>query len=588
MTSFRTVPYDREELLKRSALALAAIACLPAPCSAAASDLVVGSVRDDAGDPIVRAEVRSIDPRGTTLASGRTDAIGTFAIASPLGSARIEIRCAHCRTTSVPLGDATNFAIVVTRYRALERDVPGERDLATLPYGKVSDVFALVPFVLPGGPDNAFVSDRGLGAGRGLAVDDGAALPDLVLGTPTLTDVPDRFANELDLVRADRAYRYGSSAGGGIFSADSLGARTRAALDGGRPSTFEFAPVAGDVHAALGVSHDGTVLARRADVDVVAGFAGGTLRAGVTTATQDVPRRVRHGARIAYATASRRYRTSLEGTFDDVIVTEPIDYRSTYFTVAARLERPGPVALAAGVRASEQVVMYPIASRRDDRSLYLEADSSLGNARAHGALAFGSVYGGRYRPLPEFDVRYDLGAGSYARAGYSRSLRLPPQLDVERVSNAVDVSAFEEANLFESAIGIDTGRRLRAEAIAYREVARGIASHSLDGIGASLVWQIVPTISLRAWTLRATHAGATSLEIEGTTDATRGVIWATYANADAFRLDAIVRREVRGAARATASLDAGAFVPLAPNIALVIGTTARAIGRRYSLGVRVP
>ena len=48
--------------------------------AAAQADLVVGSVRDDDGAPIVRAHVRLVDGRGSITGTGLTDEHGTFAI----------------------------------------------------------------------------------------------------------------------------------------------------------------------------------------------------------------------------------------------------------------------------------------------------------------------------------------------------------------------------------------------------------------------------------------------------------------------------------------------------------------------------
>ncbi|GAC1307874.1 MAG: hypothetical protein NVSMB19_20840 [Vulcanimicrobiaceae bacterium] len=598
-------------MLKRAALLLALTGGVPAPAGAAAqADLVVGSVRDGDGAPIVRADVRLVDSRGAMTGADRTDDLGTFAIAPAAPAVSVEIRCAHCRTTSVPLADATNVAIVVTRYRALESDVPAARDLAALPYGKPADVFALVPFVLGGGTGGGPVSDRGLGGGRGLASDDGAPLVDLATGTSALADVPDRFAWELGVVRADRAYRYGSSSGGGVFAVETVAPRSRAAADAGSPASLAVAPVDGDVHLAYGVSSDGESFARRADIDTISALAGGTVRAGATSAAQRFGsgagqlRRVVRGGRLAYVTASRRYRTSAAASANDVAVSGATTYRSRYLTGEFRLERPGAVALAAGLRVTRTTTAYAaltaapyaLTGRSDERLLYAEAGAGFGRASVHGALAVDDiatvasltnrdVRDGRGAVLPQFDVRIDLGGGAYVRGGYARSLRVPTLLESDGLTPAPATSTLERADFVEGALGMDTGLRLRAEAIAYREQTRGFQTRRLAGVGASVVWQVAPRLSLRAWTLRASAADAAPPL--GFGSAGRSVLWATYANDDALRLDAIVHRDVCRAGRPSVALDGAAFVPLAPHLALAIGTTRRGDGRQYSFGIRL-
>lgn len=575
------------------------------------ADLVVGSVRDDDGMPIVRAHVRLVDRHGSITGTGLTDDHGTFAIEPNAMAVSAEIRCAHCRRTSVPLGDSTNLAIVVTRYRALESDVPDLRDVAALPYGRPADVFTLVPFVLGGGNAGGPVSDRGLGGGRGLTSDDGAPLIDLATGTSALVDVPDRFASELGVVRADRAYRYGSSAGGGLFTLETVSPAARGSADAGSPSSIAVAPVDGDVHFAYGASSDGGSLAQRADIDTISAFAGGMIRAGVTSAAQRFPidavelRRILRGERLAYATASRQYRTFAGASANDVVVAGAKNYRSSYLTADLRLERPGTVALATGLRVARDTTSYAAMSaqpyaltgRSDERTLYAEAASVLGPAIVHGALAFNDIATveslksrdvrfQRGAALPQFDIRILLGGGAYVRGGYAGAVRVPTLLENDASIASSVMSTLERAALTEAAFGIDTGARVRAEAMVYREQTQGFQTRRIDGVGASVVWQVAPQVNVRAWTLRATSADVMP-PLLGFGNATRGVLWATYANGDALRLDAIVHRDVRGAGRSIVAVDADAYVPLARHVALDFGTTRRGDTREYSVGIRM-
>ena len=154
-------------MLKAALFAVAwGFAACALPAAAAGTDLVVGSVRDGTGAPIVGAELRATGASGQLVGSDRTDADGTFAIRLDGPAVSLEARCSHCRTERVTLAGRSNLAIVVLRYAALESDVPTSGDLSALPYGRIVDDLALVPFTVPAG-GGAEISDRGLGGGNG-------------------------------------------------------------------------------------------------------------------------------------------------------------------------------------------------------------------------------------------------------------------------------------------------------------------------------------------------------------------------------------------------------------------------------------
>lgn len=614
-------------MLKAALAVLAGFAAL-ARCDACAgaalaTDLIVGSVRDQAGLPIARAEIRAFGTTGIAVGSDRSDEVGTFAISLAAPATRVEVRCSHCRTASFALGSTANLAIVVARYRALESDVPTSEDLAALPYGSPAGALTLVPFVL-GGTGARALSDRGLGSGNGLVSDDGVALLDLATGTSPLVDFPDRYARDISVVRADRAYRYGSYAGGGLFSVDQLAPQGSLWADAGHASALAIEPKIGDVHPALGISADGNTLARRADVDLTTVFAGGALRAGATSATE---RRLALGtsglardlasARLAYATASRRYRTSGDLSASNVGVAGDANgasnYRSNYLAANVRLEHPGPVDLAAGLLATRQTTFYAVGPPQiypapppqryalvgdtANETLYLEAGRSTNETSAHAAVALenigadetlssGSLRGARLALLPAVSAQTKLGGGAYLRAGYSQSQRLPTLVESDGAAMALSSLAVERAELLEGALGYDAGTRLRAEAIAYREFTHGFNERRLEGIGASLVWQLAPLLSLRAWSLRATpHAFANSAYAGD--DATRQVLWTTYENGAGLRFDAILHRDGSGPQHPAIALDGDAYVPFAARIALDLGTSRRENLRRYYFGLRL-
>ncbi len=575
--------------------------------------LVVGSVRDQTGEALEGAAVEAYDASGRPIGHDETDRLGTFALRLRAQAARLAVRCRHCAPANLTLAGTSNVAIVVTRYRALEHDVPDAADLAALPYGRVVDALALAPYVIPT-RDGTSVADRGLGGGQGLAVDALAALGDLSTGRSGFADVPDRYARSLALVPASQAFRYGAGAGGGVFAVDQLDPqRSSSAADSGEASALALEPRFGIIYPAAGVSSDDGRSVRRADLDVESGFAGGVLRAGATDASASSSDAYDAGSdlrslRIAYATASRRYRTFAAFTASALDVTASATgsnaYRSSYLSGSFRLEHPGALEIDAGASTQVQSGSYllPAPDAYDatgnlaDDTLYLEAHGSGRRLTADAALALCDVVGRESLPygtldgaglvlLPSLAAKMQLGSALYARAGFSQSVRVPTLLDASASVPAAGVPAFTRDELAETALGYDPGGRVRGELTLFREFSHGFEQQRLDGVGASVVWQLAPRISLRAWSLRDDPADFIDPgSLAG--NVSRQVFWATYDNPAGLRVDAIARRDA-GLGPPATDLDADVVVPLIPRTALDVGSSRRAGVRRYFLGLRV-
>ena len=564
------------------------------------------------------AEVRARDHAGATVGAGRTDLEGTFAIVQSAPAETLEVRCAHCQTQRLALAGRTNLALVVRRYAALESDVPSAADLAALPYGRIADDLALVPFTVPsfGGTD---ISDRGLGDGHGLVLDTGAPLVDLATGESSLADFPDRYVHDISIVAPTEAFRYGSYAGGGVFALYPNREQTSfGAVDAGGAPSLALEPVLGDLRPSYGVSSDDGVLARRVDVATTTGFAGGSLDAGIGSAAESFPAefgfdtfsRSLDLAHVDYATASRRYRTFADFSAADVTLADDAlgndTYRSSYLAADVRVEHPGPVTLAIGALTTRQTAIYALpvlpygvlTGRAYDETVYVEAQSGtqaygvhaglgLSNITADETLSSAQTSGDRLAVLPSLGGELPLVGGLYARAGYSQAIREPTLLEADaQPSPPPNVAPLEREELTESALGFDAGGRVRAEVIAYRQFTHGFDEQRFSGIGASVVWQVAPLISLRAWTLRAEPVDyTTSLEPFLETDVSRQVVWATYANGGGLRVDAIVQRDPRSAGSAL-PLDGDVYVPILPSAALSLGSASVAGVRHYYAGVR--
>ncbi len=575
--------------------------------------LVVGSVRDEAGNLIDQATVEAYAASGRQVGAGSIDRLGTFALHLSGAAARLRVDCRYCARVTLLLEGRSNVAIVVTRYHALEHDVPDEADLAALPYGRVADVLALVPYVVPTGA-GASVSDRGLGGGAGLVIDALAPLGDLSTGHSGFADVPDRYTRSLTFARANQAFRYGSGAGGGVFAVDQLDPQqSSAAVDAGAASTLALEPRLGIVYPAVGVSSDDGRSIRRADLDLESGFAGGVLRAGATTASNAAASAYDAGGdlrslRLAYATASRRYRTFADATASDLDVgadaTGASAYRSSYLSGSFRLERPGPLEFDAGASAQHQsgsyVLPLPEAYLTDgtvaDDSLYLEAHANGARGSFDAALALskvaerdglpsGTLAGNGFVLLPSLSGQLALAGPLSARAGFSESVRIPTLLEAAASTPGAGTFALDRDELAETALDYDAGARVRAELTIFREFSHGFDERRLDGIGANLVWQLAPRISLRVWSLRDDPADFTTpATLDG--DVSRQVVWATYENPAGLRVDALARRAA-GLTAPGIDLDGDVVVPLLPRAALDAGSSRLNGVRRYFLGVRL-
>jgi hypothetical protein len=605
-------------LLKAALFAVAmGFAACALPAAGAETALLVGSVRDGTGTPVVGAELRATGPSGQPVGGDRSDADGTFAIALGGPAVSLEVRCTHCRTERVSVAGRSNVAIVVLRYAALESDVPTSGDLSALPYGRIVDDLALVPFTVPAA-GGAEISDRGLGGGDGLVLDGGVPLVDFATGTSALADFPDRYVRSIALAGPDQAFRYGSYAGGGIFAlSPNQDQQSFGSVDVGGAPSLALEPVLGTIRPAIGESNDDGVLARRADLDATAGLGGGVLSVGAgsadetyTAAGDELATRDLNLAHVGYATASRNYRSFADFSAADASVFNDYEqseaYRSSYLAADVRLERPGPVTFALGAMTTRQTGFYALGEpypatltgRADDETIYLQAQTGsehfgataglgLSNVTVSETLGSARTDGERLALVPSLGGSVPLGSdGFYLRAGYSQALRVPSLLETDaEPSPPPNGAPLERDELGESALGFDDGGRVRAELIAYRQFAHGFDEQRLDGVGGSLVWQIAPLVSLRTWTLRATpleYAG--SFEPYSQSNTSRQVLWATYANGDGLRFDAIVHRDL--SSRQALPVDADVYAPVQKGAALALGTARVAGVRRYYVGLR--
>jgi hypothetical protein len=147
-------------------------------------------------------------------------------------------------------------------------------------------------------------------------------------------------------------------------------------------------------------------------------------------------------------------------------------------------------------------------------------------------------------------------------------------------------TAVEHSNLVDAGIGFDDSSRFRIDAMVFRQSISGAAFGTTGGSGISTVWQIAPSLSLRAWTLISRENGtndaaypgvADGIYATGTTTLDRNVTWITAGNA--LRVDAIWRG---------GNLEGDFSLPAGPQVRFVAGTRRNGPSRIYTAGLIWP
>ncbi|HYZ17725.1 MAG TPA: carboxypeptidase-like regulatory domain-containing protein, partial [Candidatus Acidoferrum sp.] len=147
----------------KAVLALGISLLIAAP--AAADELLVGAVRDQDGSVVAGARVTALDSTGKTLASDRTAADGTFAIATGSLAATLVVAPDDADVLRLTVSDPTRpFAAIVQRHRAADLQ-PDAADLAALPNGSLIGLATVTPYRTA---SKQTLSDLGLSLGEGV------------------------------------------------------------------------------------------------------------------------------------------------------------------------------------------------------------------------------------------------------------------------------------------------------------------------------------------------------------------------------------------------------------------------------------
>jgi len=552
-----------------------------------ASSLLTGIVRDTHGTPIAGATVTALDRSGTIAT---TDSDGTFALEGPQRPERVRITCRFCRTATVAVDPSEPVVAILQRYDALTSDGPSAADLMALPYTQIEDALALKPFEVLrlgfGAPNDRSLSDRGLG-NTALVLDGDAPTYDIASYLPTaLATTPAHSGNVVTFEPSSSAYQYGPYATAGLIALSRDPAVVEQAA-WGNASAFRLSGGTPDFGVSLGSDGDDYTERERIVASGTAGFAGGTIDAQLSSsrAVTVLPTTMydlsESSATVGFTEQFGRVRFRLSAA--DAFGTQSFFANDTIWNDAALKASAstlfGVVAFDAGAQYSNDsnyIASSDNAVNFGQATVYVHAHvpgrTSVDFGIAH--TTYDTESGTRNVTLPSLMVVQGLGAFSVT-GGISESLVRISQY------NAPYLAALAEAHL-----DYTDGQRLRAEVQTYGQVTNVDNSHGLTGAGVSLEYQITPTTSIRAWSLRLQNDDNAYGGVQDLPYISGDSLWITSQNGG-FRIDAIYRRTATQVnylyAQTRRGVDGDVYFPLSLRTSIGLRSELRPQGRRSSL-----
>lgn len=554
---------------------IAAALAFGMPLAACADPLLTGIVRDTRGAAIDQARVSALDAQGRVLGTDSTQADGTFAIASPAAVARIIVRCRYCETRDFPVHANTPLIAVVRRFAALVSPLPQADDFAVLPERRAGQALELIPFTEAG---NGSLSLFGFNAAHSAIAVDGIPFYRGLDGADPGLAIPAGALTAVSTLSPASAPVVGTPASGGVYALSALGEASGLQADAG--NAFDLiGRVAGGgaVRATAALGNDGAGDTSFADVGIVQPLAGGTFEAtAVDLGTPDVNAA---GARLGYATASRRYATDLFLTASRSVTDAGAVAPDGEVTAGMGVRNTGPFGLELRARARFSSGEFDdgadaYSGTTDEEALSLDGSARLGALVVRPALALqrdGTVTAGtRGQDVGTVGaVAADIPLGAAWTAGADGgSAMIPAPIEAAFLGHPVAT----RASFTDLRLAYADGRRLQFEALAWDE-------HTA-GVGVEGAWEIAPLVSVRAWTatnsVSAAGAGGYGMPLPGAAALTRNSVWFSYDGA--LRFDVIER---------AGYLEGDVALPLDARHALIVGSEHVAGGRRTTIGLRV-
>jgi hypothetical protein len=424
------------------------------------------------------------------------------------------------------------------------------------------------------------LSDRGLSPSGSLLVDDGAANYDVVNGSSPYELVPAQFERTATLSDASNAYLYGDQAGGGTVTASPLGS----------DSNWQVATLGSDAiaRAQIGSDNLGTVLGSysndeesRQRADLSASFSPGAGQSLAIAAGSEQGRTFASGTSQYAGSFSFADATFADPQLANLYVSTVLD-RGNYalgtgvnastaawsdsgFTVGVRSTGAVSAFADVGIRSStgfysQPELYYP---------LYVGADLTQTRADA-GVNASGRDYDVT-AGVGTFWIDYaggTTGVSEPAKASLavpsiqaqlfpnqrwsidlqdSGSFTLPTFVDEYAYSGVVNAVEYDRNALLAEAVTYTDQTRLRVSLEQATQRVSGASPGTITSAGLSAIWQVAPSIVLRAWTMHVTDTVAAygvPAAYDGNMAPTVNALWLTYNLNGGIRLDTIYRRDL--------------------------------------------
>ncbi len=610
-----------KESVNRALAAVMVLGGLTMQMAQAQVALVVGSVRDQHGAAIVGARVTAGTRSGVRAVLTATD--GTFALPAQ-GVTSIAVACRYCAPASFAVTAGQPVVAIVRRYDALALSSPSSSDLASLPYAHVESAVSLQPFsllrqttaVYPGSE----LSDRGLQPANALLVDAGVPNYDVVFGDSPYSLIPADYEQAAQIVPASNAFLYGDQAGSGIVTLDPLsGDATDVALLGSE-SILRLQTGSNGARVAVGSFSDSDESRQRADAQTLIPLSS-AQSFSVTTGTEQ-------GREYGNPTATLAGSFSFANvSFDD---GQPsIDARASFtydrggYDATANSVSQSDVwsdaDFTAGFRTRGPVQVFGDISERLSTGIY--------NATGYDVASIGAVLeqnridAGVNAIGPDYDVTAGIGLFGFSYGGGTGGVSAPssgrlatPSLQLVLFPNSqwsatleasdsfylptlweqydynsnYDTVTYDRASLFAGALSYTDWSRVRLSLEEASQDVHGFTNGTVSSSGASLQWQVAPTIALRAWTLLASDATTPSGQVPYVYAGTQpnvNAFWATYENGDAVRADVIYRKDWLNG-RPFYHVDGDLSGPIVRGLRWYAGVEDRLLVRHLDVGLR--
>lgn len=555
------------------------------PLPGLSASLLVGAVRDQDGYAVADATVRLL-LRGTAVARTTTGPDGTFAFDESPDASQLEVTCRYCRPARLDLDTRAERTVVVQRSAALRDRGLGPDDLRALPYGSATQAASLLPFSVQ---TSTALSDRGFAYGHGTTVVDGLPGYRALDGVDLASALPAHQPSSIDELSPAAANANDERTSGGLFGIGSLNADAQTVrADAGAMPDFVVRGTGSALFSAAATGASGEIARGAFSLPIPLSTGGLTLSG--STARDAITGLSWQGGTIDYRRTLRV--ATLETSFSELRSIAP-DGPEHDTVAAASYQRDG---FTAGVRARwTSASGFGIAGTQWDDRAFVQVDRSGPGGSAQLSLAFAQAsdaVSGRVATaggvFPTIALSAPVSSHLTAHANLVDALLEPPFV----VAGALPSYALGTTHLLDGSLEYDDGRTFRLTATVFHETIGGSQPATLGGSGLGAVWQVTPTIALRAWELVSRQGVTTTTFAPNpggnvpsepyvtsmmSVDNDRNLVWLTIGRG--WRTDIIAHGGY---------LDGDVVAPIGAHLAVVFGTyRTTTAGRVSSIGLTV-